>query len=61
MVTKSRIVQTENVVNIASSIDLTIRAGSSYEGSLCSGGGMGAIVLYCQVNMFQAACNLSQL
>lgn len=52
IVTKSRIVESETVVNIASSIDLTISAGTSFEGDLCSGGGMGAIVLFCTVSIF---------
>ena len=52
VVTKSRIVASETVVNIASSIDLTIAAGASFEGDLCSGGGVGAIVLFCTVSNF---------
>ena len=52
MVTTSRIAASETVVNIASSIDLTIAAGTSFEGDLCSGGGLGAIVLFCTVSNF---------
>ena len=52
MVTKSRIVASETVYNVASSIDLTIAAGTSFEGDLCSGGGAIAIVLFCTVSNF---------
>ena len=52
VVTESRIAASETVVNIASSIDLTIAAGTSFDGDLCSGGGMGAIVLFCTVSNY---------
>lgn len=47
IVTTTKLVQSGTTVSGNSHLGLTIGAGASFEGELCTGGGMGAIVLFC--------------
>lgn len=47
IVTTTKLVTSGTTVSGNSHLGLTIGAGASFEGELCTGGGMGAIVLFC--------------
>ncbi|GFH57722.1 hypothetical protein CTEN210_14198 [Chaetoceros tenuissimus] len=48
VVTTTKVVTSALAVNGDADLSLTISAGASFDGDLCIGGGIGAIVLFCQ-------------